>query len=75
MMSNKHRTTLYIGVTSDIEQRVLEHKAGLGSTFTSKYNLFDLVYFESIDGMQNAIDREKELKRWHREWKWNLVKE
>ena len=73
-MSNKNRTTLYIGVTNDLEIRVLQHKAGL-SHFTRKYNLFDLVYFESVMGMQNAIDREKQLKNWHKTWKWNLIKE
>ena len=73
-MSNKNRTTLYIGVTNDLEVRVLQHKAGL-SKFTKKYNLFDLLYFERIIGMGNAIAREKQLKNWHKDWKWNLVKE
>lgn len=75
IVSNKNRTTLYIGVTSDLERRMLEHKSGKGSVFTAKYNLTDLVYFERIMGMQNAIDREKQLKNWHKEWKWNLIKE
>jgi putative endonuclease len=75
IMSNKNRTTTYIGVTSDLERRVLEHKSGLGSSFTKKYKLYDLVYYEPIQGMQNAIDREKQLKNWHKEWKWNLIKE
>ena len=74
IMSNKNRTTLYIGVTNDLEVRVLQHKAGL-SKFTKRYNLFDLLYFERIIGMENAIAREKQLKNWHRDWKWNLVKE
>ena len=74
IMSNKNRTTLYIGVTSNIEQRVKSHKKGVGSVFTSKYNLTDLLYFERIMGMQNAIDREKQLKRWHKDWKWELIK-
>ena len=75
IMSNKNRTTLYIGVTNNLERRVLEHRSGEGSVFTSKYNLTDLVYFERISGMQNAIKREKQLKNWHKEWKWNLIKE
>lgn len=74
IMSNKRRTTLYIGVTYDIETRVLQHKCGM-SDFTNRYNLHDLVYFEEIQGMQNAIDREKQLKNWHKDWKWNLIKE
>ena len=73
IMSNKNRTTLYIGVTNNLERRVLEHKAACGSKFTFKYNLFDLLYWERIDGMQRAIDREKQLKNWHRKWKNNLV--
>lgn len=74
IMSNKNRTTTYIGVTNDIERRVLEHKTGYGSTFTKRYNLHDLLYYESIKGMQNAINREKQLKNWHKDWKWNLIK-
>ena len=75
IMSNKNRTTIYIGVTNDLERRVLEHKSGHGSVFTDKYNLHDLLYFEQISGFQNAIDREKQLKNWHKDWKWNLIKE
>jgi len=75
MMSNKNRTTLYIGVTSNLERRVLEHKSGYGSVFTKRYKLHDLLYFEVIMGMLNAIKREKQLKNWHKEWKWNLIKE
>ena len=74
-MSNKNRTSLYIGVTNNIQRRVLEHKSGQGSVFTSRYNLTDLLYYERITGMQNAINREKQLKNWHKEWKWNLIKE
>ena len=74
-MSNKNRTTTYIGVTNDIGNRVLAHKSGIGSKFTKMYNLQDLIYFEPILGMQNAISREKQLKKCHNEWKWNLIKE
>ncbi len=74
IMSNVKRTTFYIGVTSDLEARVAQHKAGVGSTFTSKYKLFDLVYFERIFGIDQAINREKQLKRRHRDWKINLIK-
>ncbi len=72
-MSNKNRTTFYIGVTNDLEKRVKQHQKGL-SDFTSKYKLFDLVYFEIISDILTAIAREKQLKRWHREWKINLIK-
>ena len=75
ILSNKNRTTTYIGVTNDIERRVVEHKSGFGSKFASRYNLIDLMYFEHFDKIVDAIDREKQLKNWHREWKWNLIKE
>jgi len=74
IMSNKTRTTFYIGVTNDLERRVREHKNGEGSEFTSKYRLFELVYYEQISDIGSAIKREKQLKRWHREWKLNLIK-
>ena len=75
IMSNKHRTTFYIGITSDIKRRVLEHKTGKSPGFTKKYNLFDLVYYEIIEGLQESIAREKQLKNWHRDWKINVIKE
>ena len=74
IMSNEWRTTFYIGVTANLAKRIEEHKSGDGSAFTSKYRLTDLVYYEVIHGMQQAIDREKQLKRWHKEWKMNLIK-
>ncbi len=74
IMSNKNRTTNYIGVTNDLERRVIEHKSGFGSKFTSRYKLHDLMYYEYFDGIVPAINREKQLKNWHREWKWDLIK-
>ncbi len=73
-MSNFHRTTFYIGVTGDIRKRVAEHKDGIGSQFTKKYKLKDLVYFEEHSDIRYAIEREKKLKNWHRDWKINLIK-
>ena len=75
IMSNKNLTTFYIGVTNDLERRVREHKNGEGSEFTSKYKLNILVYYEIITDISFAIKREKQLKRWHRDWKLNLIKE
>ena len=74
MMSNANRTVLYIGVTNDIVRRVGQHKMGIGSLFTARYHLTDLLYFERIETIKQAILREKQLKRWHKEWKWNLIK-
>lgn len=73
-LTNFQRTTLYIGVTNDISSRVWNHKEGKGSGFTSKYNLTILVYAEEYDSISDAIAREKQLKNWHKDWKWNLVK-
>ena len=63
-MSNQYRTTFYIGVTSTLEARVWQHINNRGSEFVKKYKLYDLVYFERIT---DAIDREKQLKRWHKD--------
>ncbi len=73
ILSNKNRTTFYIGVTNDIKRRTLEHKSGFGSKFTHKYNLTDLLYIEKYEDIREAIQREKQLKNWHREWKLNLI--
>lgn len=59
---------------NNLERRVREHKSFEGSGFTSRYNLTHLVYYE-ISDIVTAIKREKQLKRWHREWKLNLIKE
>jgi putative endonuclease len=53
---------------------MLEHKAGVGSKFSAKYGLTDLLFFENFQTMVDAIEREKQLKNWHRDWKWNLIR-
>ena len=60
------RGTLYTGVTNDLERRVYEHKQGLGSQFTKKYNVSKLVYYEATDDVLSAIAREKQIKAWRR---------
>ena len=67
--------TLYIGVTNDLIRRVAEHKLKLTEGFTKKYDIFKLVYFEQFDDVENAIKREKRLKKWNRAWKIRLVEE
>ncbi len=74
IMTNKKRTTLYIGVTSALYWRVLEHKTGKGSIFTSKYKCYDLIYFETFTSIEEAIQREKTLKNWKRKWKLNMIR-
>lgn len=73
IVSNKNHSVFYIGVTSDIERRTLEHKAGIGSVFSLKYILNELLYHEKFQTMSQAIEREKQLKNWHRQWKINLI--
>lgn len=74
MMCNKGLTTVYTSVTNNLERRVLEHKLGEGSKFTTKYKLSILIYFEEYECINEAIAREKQLKNWHRDWKWSLIK-
>ena len=65
--------TLYIGVTSNFQKRLYEHRNNLVDGFTKKYNTHMLVYFEQFDDMKNAILREKQLKNWKRKWKIELI--
>ena len=67
--------TLYIGVTSDLIRRVYEHKNKVAEGFTRKYDVDRLVYFETFDDIENAIRREKRLKKWNRAWKIRLIEE
>ena len=74
IMSIINRTTLYIGVTSNLKTRIADHKDGIGSEFTTKYKLTELIYYEEFPDIYQSIDREKQLKNWHKEWKINLIK-
>ena len=74
ILSNKSRTVLYIGVTANLYARTLEHKSGCGSAFTKKYRCFDLLYYEFYSSIEEAILREKQLKKWKRDWKEELIK-
>jgi putative endonuclease len=74
VLSNKNKTVLYIGVTANLIQRIEDHKNGLGSGFSKKYYLNELLYFEIFTDINLAIEREKQLKNWHSDWKWNLIK-
>jgi putative endonuclease len=72
IMTNRPNGTLYVGVTSDLIRRVYEHRTGL-STFTSRYGLSRLVYFERHDEIVSAIQRETNMKKWPRGWKVRLI--
>jgi putative endonuclease len=65
--------TLYIGITNDLIRRVFEHKSKLIESFTEKYDVVKLVHFEQFDDPENAIKREKRLKKWPRAWKISLI--
>jgi len=73
IMTNRRDGTLYVGVTSDIVQRVWQHREGLVEGFTKRYGLKRLVYVERHDTIQAAIVRERRLKHWPRAWKIHLI--
>ena len=74
ILSNKINSTLYIGMTNDLKRRIFEHKNKLIHGFTEKYNVNKLVYFETVSDVKAAIQREKNLKKWNRSWKMELIK-
>ena len=73
MVTNKNNTVIYIGVTNDIHNRILEHKHGLKNGFTKKYQCTKLVYYEENQWIQDAIAREKQLKGGSRQQKVDLI--
>ena len=73
IITNKPKGTLYIGMTNNLVRRGYEHRDGLIDRFTKKYNLKRLVYFEVFNRVEDAILREKRLKKWNRQWKINLI--
>ena len=74
ILTNYTDSTLYIGVTNDLRRRLYEHKTKQLPGFTNKYNLTKLVYFEKTTDIKLAIQREKNLKKWNRAWKIDLIK-
>ena len=73
ILASERNGTLYVGVTSNLRRRVWQHKNNVLPGFTSKYNVHDLVYYELHGSMLTAIEREKKIKKWTRQWKINLV--
>ncbi len=73
ILTNKNKSTLYVGVTNNLQRRLQEHRHGLNSGFSKKYNCHHLVYYEQFGDISNAITREKEIKSWRRDKKNALV--
>jgi len=73
IMASKRNGTLYIGMTSDLAKRVWEHKNDVVEGFTKKYGCHTLVYFEPIEDFDSALQREKRMKAWQRQWKIDLI--
>ena len=73
ILASKRNGTLYIGVTSNLVKRIYEHKNKLIEGFTKKYNVDKLVYYEETSDINVAIKREKQLKKWNRKWKLELI--
>jgi len=74
ILTNKRNTVFYTGIISGLEERVYQHKHKLLKGFTSKYNINKLVYYEEYNDVYEAIHREKQLKKWRRQWKIDLIK-
>lgn len=72
-MADRYRGTLYVGVTSNLTQRVHQHRSNEGSDFCARYQLHRLVWAERGDDIVTCIEHEKRLKRWRRQWKFELI--
>ena len=73
VLASKRNGTLYVGVTSDLAKRIWEHKNGLVEGFTHRHQVDKLVYCEPFDDAENAITRERQMKKWRRAWKIELI--
>ena len=75
ILASRRNGTLYTGVTNDLVRRVGEHKGGAVDGFTKRYRVDKLVFFEQLDDIKLAIMREKQIKKWYRKWKIELIEE
>ncbi len=73
MLTNKYKNVFYVGITNDIYGRIWEHKTKTFKGFSSKYNIDRLVYYEIFEDVDEAITKEKKIKRWNREWKVDMI--
>ena len=74
ILSSKKNGTLYIGLTNNLLRRIYEHKNNIIEGFTKKYSVHNLVYYEKHNDINRAISREKQMKKWERQWKINLIR-
>lgn len=75
ILAKARNSTFYVGVTSDLIKRIGEHKNDINCDFTTKYGIKNLVYYEAHNDAENAIMREKRLKKWNRVWKMRVIEE
>ena len=75
ILCSSRNGTLYVGVTSNLIQRIWQHKNGLAEGFTSDYKIHQLVWYEQHETMDAAITREKQIKKWNREWKLKMIEQ
>ncbi|MBK9243937.1 MAG: GIY-YIG nuclease family protein [Burkholderiales bacterium] len=73
LLTSSRRGTLYVGVTNDLLKRVWQHKQGLVEGFSKRYRIRTLVWYEQTDSIESAIVREKQIKKWNRAWKIELI--
>jgi len=73
LLASGRRGTLYVGVTNDLLKRVWQHKQGLVEGFTKRYGIKTLVWYEQTDSIESAMTREKQIKKWNRDWKVELI--
>ena len=73
ILTNFRKSTLYIGVTTNLKQRISDHKNGIGSIFTQKYKVYKLIWYQGFEKIEDAITKEKQIKRWRRAWKDEMI--
>ncbi len=75
ILASNRNGTIYVGVTSNLTKRIWEHKEGLVQGFTKEYDIHKLVWYELHESAESAITREKQMKKWNRDWKIRLIEE
>ena len=75
ILASQKNGTIYIGVTGDLPSRIVQHKEKQKKSFSSRYNITNLVWWQDFEDVRLAIQREKTLKKWPRQWKINVIEE